>query len=188
MGQFFSAVEGDRLTGSMDSYVMAGSSTSFIKDDKGRLRRMSMIGDNAYCGVCKTVGRIIRGAPCDFGARLYEGGLFQAVGSDRVVCNCDTKPAIIAAYGTDWIVFDTPNSPRTSSVAQNLASASAPSPAQSYDELIVLQDERGNPIAGLRYRITTEAGDIYEGVSNAKGETTRVSSNKPIYMDIELVV
>ena len=50
-----------------------------------------------------------------------------------------------------------------------------------YDEMFVIKDTLGNPVAGFAYKITTDEGRIYRGVTNEKGETLRVhTGNKPV--------
>ena len=44
------------------------------------------------------------------------------------------------------------------------------------DEMFVLKDKDGNPIPNFKYRIERSDGEKYFGTTNAKGETTRVST------------
>ena len=44
------------------------------------------------------------------------------------------------------------------------------------DEMYILKDKVGNPVAGFRYKIVNAAGDIFYGVTDAKGQTDRVFS------------
>ena len=50
----------------------------------------------------------------------------------------------------------------------------------------VFYEHTGRPAAGLRYRITTATGQVYEGVTNAHGRTISIDSDKD--EDIELEV
>lgn len=44
------------------------------------------------------------------------------------------------------------------------------------DEMFVLKNSSGAPIAGFKYKIIDNDGNIFYGVTNAKGETDRVLS------------
>ncbi|PNK60263.1 hypothetical protein [Psychrobacter sp. FDAARGOS_221] len=50
-----------------------------------------------------------------------------------------------------------------------------------YDEMFVIQDESGWPVAGYAYKIVTAEGDLYRGYTNERGETVRVTTgNRPV--------
>lgn len=55
-----------------------------------------------------------------------------------------------------------------------------------YDEMFVVQDTLGNPVQGYVYKITTDEGKVYRGVTNEKGETIRVyTGNKAVGLILE---
>lgn len=59
-------------------------------------------------------------------------------------------------------------------------------PQDPYDEMYVITDSGGNPISGFAYKITTDDGRVYRGVTNEKGETIRVgTANKAVGLTIE---
>ena len=59
-------------------------------------------------------------------------------------------------------------------------------PQDPYDEMYVITDGNGNPVSGFAYKITTDDGKIYRGITNEKGETIRVgTANKAIGLTIE---
>ncbi|GJH27409.1 hypothetical protein [Caballeronia novacaledonica] len=186
MGQYFSAVEGDPLSGSSDSYVMSsGANAVFI--DEGN-RTMAFVGGSAYCGKCKSIGTIIGGSGCSDSARLYDEmtGRRQAVAGDFVQCQCTTRPTILARYGRYWIIEDIP---RTYGYAQTSeASWLSGNDASGFDEMIVLCDEDGNPVPNQRFRITTADGSAQDGTTNDAGETVRVRTNAPMSIEIELLI
>ncbi|MGW8463811.1 PAAR domain-containing protein [Pseudomonas sp. CLCA07] len=47
-----------------------------------------------------------------------------------------------------------------------------------FNDFFVLRDEEGNPIANYGYRLETESGEVYEGVTDANGHTKDVSTGK----------
>lgn len=49
-------------------------------------------------------------------------------------------------------------------------------PQDPYNEMFVLKDPKGNPVAGFAYKIISGDGTVFRGVSNEKGETIRLSS------------
>lgn len=56
---------------------------------------------------------------------------------------------------------------------------------QIYNEMFVVQDTLGNPVEGYSYKITTDEGKVYRGVTNKKGETIRVyTGNKSVGLTI----
>lgn len=48
-------------------------------------------------------------------------------------------------------------------------------------------DEDGYPVANQRYKITEENGWIHEGMTNEAGETSRIGTDAPSKLIIELV-
>ncbi|SFW49443.1 Zn-binding Pro-Ala-Ala-Arg (PAAR) domain-containing protein, incolved in TypeVI secretion [Pseudomonas sp. NFACC19-2] len=47
-----------------------------------------------------------------------------------------------------------------------------------FDEFFVLQDEEGNPVSNYRYRIETDSGELYEGITDNAGRTKIISTGK----------
>jgi hypothetical protein len=184
MGTYFSAVEGDPLSSAPDSYVMSSGSNTFFDEDGHR--SMAFVGGDAYCGKCKSIGKIIGGSGCSDSARAYDvpTGRRQAVAGDFVQCQCSMRPVILVRYGTGWVINDT-----WGSHAQALGSStqwSQEGRASDFDELIVLHDEQGNPVAGLRYKLTTDDGQVFQGVTDERGATQRVYSDRQVGIVVEL--
>ncbi|VXC25209.1 conserved hypothetical protein [Burkholderia sp. 8Y] len=186
MGHYFSAVEGDPLSTSPDSYVMSSGMSAFFCDEGNRT--MAFIGGNAYCGKCKSIGTIIGGSGCSDGARLYDipSGRRQAVAGDFVRCKCDTRPVILPRYGRGWIIEDTSGSYAHAQSAG--LSWSGGSETLAFDELIVLVDEDDNPIPNQRFRLRLGDGSTREGTTNEAGETVRVRTSVPMDIELEILV
>jgi type VI secretion system secreted protein VgrG len=49
-------------------------------------------------------------------------------------------------------------------------------PQDPFNEMFVVKDPKGLPVAGFAYKIVTGDGKVFRGVSNEKGETIRLSS------------
>ena len=47
-----------------------------------------------------------------------------------------------------------------------------------FNDFFVLRDDEGSPVANYGYRLETESGEIYEGVTDANGHTKAVSTGK----------
>lgn len=157
-GTYYAAVEGDPLTSGEGSRVYARDNAGTIEDGSGRPRRMAFIGDDAYCARCKSTGSITYGVNIRNGGRMLDlvnGGRYQAVGGDIVLCKCADHPRIIATYGTSWSIVDRGEDSRvavTKAPAQNLTydeqvSASVPCVSlEGYPYLIETAD--GKTVCG----------------------------------------
>lgn len=109
MGVFYAAVDGDPLTSHPNSYVIAGPGrhAATVVGEDGKTRSLVYIGDSAWCGACRSFGRIVGGAGVSDNRRMIDltgGGRRQAVGEDQVLCKCQTLPRIIALHGRRWQV------------------------------------------------------------------------------------
>ncbi|MBU6956150.1 PAAR domain-containing protein [Pseudomonas sp. CVAP len=51
-----------------------------------------------------------------------------------------------------------------------------------FNDFFVLRDDEGNPIANYGYRIETETGEVYEGVTDSMGHTKCVNTGKSSQM------
>ncbi|MDO5543983.1 MAG: DUF2345 domain-containing protein [Acinetobacter sp.] len=49
-------------------------------------------------------------------------------------------------------------------------------PQDPFNEMFILKDPKGIPVAGFSYKIVTGDGKVFRGISNEKGETIRLSS------------
>lgn len=174
---FYSAVVGDPLDSGKESYVIGGKGESIpIDDESGRSRDMAFIGDSAYCGACGSVGVIVGGARVGDHHRFIDSTddkRQQAVGGDQVQCKCPTRPHILAVYGRQWYIEDDGYLPLQSP---------APSPVRDdiHDEQYVLTDLACRPLSNVRYRIVANNGQVFEGTTNASGETQRVATERTI--------
>ncbi|MGO2444878.1 MAG: DUF2345 domain-containing protein, partial [Psychrobacter sp.] len=49
-------------------------------------------------------------------------------------------------------------------------------PEDPYNEMYIVKDTLGNPVEGFAYKIETDEGKVYRGVTNEKGETIRIGT------------
>lgn len=88
---------------------------------------------------------------------------------------------ILSGCSTDSIVSS------SAIPSNNLKQSTNIVPAEEiYDEMYVVKDTLGNPVQGYAYKITTDEGEVYRGVTNEKGETIRVyTGNKAVGLILE---
>jgi hypothetical protein len=145
---------------------------------------MALLGDDAWCAVCKTLGKIARGANLQDTRRVLDvvsGGRYQAVGGDMVLCNCARPPRIVAVNARHYTIMD------------NGADQYAPSDFRQhntphvYDEQYVLRDmSTTRPLANIRYRVRTATGITFEGITDAQGRTQRVTTDGAETLKLEV--
>jgi hypothetical protein len=182
MREYFSAVEGDPLSSSPDSHVLA-SGVDMIFLDQGN-RSMAFIGGDAYCGKCKTVGKIIGGSGCSESARLLNEPTDQrqAVAGDFVRCQCDTMPTILAWYGKGWVIEDSYGGATSShaKVINTSATTRNSNTSSIYDQCVMLFDSvTRSPLRNIQYRFMNGDVVVAEGFTDATGTTQRVSHVEP---------
>jgi hypothetical protein len=144
---------------------------------------IATLGMSTYCSACEQTGYI---APR---GRRHAGtgpnGKPWALSGDINICGCSPHPVFYA----DRKMYQSFTSHADAHVQPNrgLNSFSADKDLP-YDELIVLQDEEGNPVAGVHYKLMVDDGRVFEGVTDRRGATQRVYADKPIGIVVELVV
>lgn len=186
MGVFYAAVDGDPLTSHPDSYVIArpGIHSASVVGRDGKTRSLVYIGDSAWCGACRSVGRIVGGSGISEQRRMIDlagSGRRQAVGEDQVICKCPTLPRIIPVHGKRWKVVD-------ADVAAPLPVMSAPYVHKPvvFDEQFTLIDAYGIPMAGVYYTVKLPSGEVRHGIADALGQTLRFQTQDAQYITVYL--
>ncbi|MFC4705423.1 PAAR domain-containing protein [Paraburkholderia caffeinitolerans] len=133
-------------------------------------RPLTFIGAKVLCPVCKSTGVIGWKGPHRSATMM---GKQQALDGDICICKCDPPPVMIASQDTAWHEF----------AAHELE----PAHAATYDEQFTLMDDASRPLANVRYRIVTESGQVYTGITNAAGQTRRVTTNETSRLKLQLV-
>ncbi|WP_250500965.1 hypothetical protein [Caballeronia sp. GAWG1-5s-s] len=171
MSIYYPALDGDPLTTGDGSYLIAKHFWG-TNDAGAGPKRMVVIGDEAYCSVCRCIGEVTYGAPLAEGRRINCMGRPNAVGGDRVVCNCAENPRISEQSRRTFTIVDNGGSPF---MAQSAAGASMASVAKAYDQQFVLRDaETGRGLSGVAYRIIANGATIASGMTDGEGRTRRV--------------
>ncbi|CAG9201578.1 conserved hypothetical protein [Paraburkholderia tropica] len=179
MAIHYAAVAGDPLDSGPGSYVLDyGRHDSVIEGPDGLLRNMALLGDGAYCSRCDSVGHIIGGAAVkDDNRMLFEQyGRRQAVGEDYVACRCSVHPRIVATFGRNWELVDwiaETTAARYGSSDRNFDNGAS----RGYNERYRIKGGDGQALAGIRYRIVTDWGRVFTGITNTAGETDRIATN-----------
>lgn len=154
--------------------VLGGSSSWYASNGQTLARR----NDLATCGNCKGAFPILGTADT-----WLDHGLPTVRHLDRVLCPCGKNRVL---SGNHEFLFTSEGAPSSSSSVT--AGAPAHSALSGFNELIVLRDEDGHPIANQRFRIRSADGDVYEGMTTDAGETVRVRTGAAVQLDIELLV
>ncbi|WP_416049624.1 PAAR domain-containing protein [Cupriavidus basilensis] len=179
------ACVGDRL--SPDGVILPYDGPVFTIGD-GAGHQVALIGGQAYCEACKSTGIIAKaGGP----SRISFMGETAADG-DIVLCKCPTHPSIIATLAGETWCDDEAESAGMASVQEAIAGTSdftaAPFFASNprYDQQVQLLDEEsGQPLARRRYRLTGDGGSI-EARTDDSGMTERISSDTAATMTLEI--
>ncbi|CAM2173785.1 PAAR motif-containing protein [Paraburkholderia sacchari] len=171
MTVYYAIVEGDPLDNGSDSRVIGGSDHSIIEDQHGRPRRQTHLGQEAWCGVCKSFGPILAGAGIKEDLRGWDGRLkaFEAVSGDIVLCKCERHPRVVAVYARSCTYEDYESG--GFAVAPSIRSASAP--CATYDEQFTLTDSEGRALADTYYTVCLPDGKLIRGTTDASGRTSR---------------
>jgi hypothetical protein len=146
---------------------------------------IATLGMKTYCTTCKREGFIAPKGPRRKGTA--PNGKEWALSGDVNICGCNPAPVFYAERG--MMVTLAPHEIEAWRQAAGLPPLEKSVDVyREYAELIVLKDEQGHPVADQRYRITTADGRTFDGVTNGAGETTKVRSDGPIQLTIELLV
>lgn len=141
----------------------------------------ALIGGQAYCEACKSVGTIAKAG----GSRRMNFMGEVALDGDLVLCKCPAPQRIVATLAGNAWYEDMGGGNGTSaavSPAQSIFAASSP----CYDQQIqILNEDTGQPLARVRYRLRGDAG-TFEGRTDANGMTERVASDGAATVTLEI--
>ena len=184
MTVYYAIVEGDPLDNGSDSRVIGGSDHSTIEDQHGRLRRQTHLGQEAWCGLCKTFGPILAGAGIKESLRGWDDRLkaFEAVSGDIVLCKCERHPRVVAVYARSCTYED--YSGDVSAVRAPISSASVPHAA--YDEQFTLRDSEGRVLAETYYTVCLADSKLIHGITDGAGRTARHATDGAQYIRLYL--
>ncbi|QCP53705.1 PAAR domain-containing protein [Trinickia violacea] len=172
MSIFFAAVEDDPLDSG--GRVIEGGSCGTVKGEDGRHRKLTFLGQQAWCSKCNTAGVIVAAAGSPDKKRLYDRqrGRRQALGGDLVLCKCERHPRIIPVYGRKFKVTD--DNDNAGSVPGVVTAATTSMTV--YDDRFILRDTEGRSLAYTAYALRRETGTFEYGETDEKGHTHLLSS------------
>ena len=161
------AVVGDRLEYGGEILPYAGP--VFTVGNAGR--QVALIGGQAYCEACKSIGIIAKtGGP----RRLNFMGE-TAADRDVVVCNCPTPPQIVARLSGESWCDDMAESMSTAASGRTVSGAGASVVKDTFDEQIRAVGRGASD--GYPYFIETADGRTFRGRVKDDGHLPRVHTD-----------
>ncbi|NTX27435.1 hypothetical protein HT746_09900 [Burkholderia pyrrocinia] len=137
-----------------------------------------------YCTACEQEGYVAPEGPRLPGTAT--NGQPWALSGDINVCGCNPSPVFYAERGMRMIVSDQQVGAPVGLGRNHAHSTSATN--DEHDEQYVLCDEqRGQPLARVRYRIHTTSGRIFSGVTDFEGNTQRVTTRRAEKLRLEVM-
>ncbi len=142
------------------------------------------VGDATACGDAITVGIptiLINGMPiAHLGSATAHGGVI-ITGSGNVLVGSSGGGAPMSPVGALQIGGAIAAVAATvHTLAESLGEALG-----LFDEQFVIRDAEGEPLANLPYKITTESGQVYRGITDEQGQTLRISTERQENLRIE---
>ncbi|MBN3790064.1 PAAR domain-containing protein [Burkholderia sp. Ac-20353] len=173
---FYAVVEDDPLDSG--GYVVDGGKCGTIAGDDGKLRRITFVGQRAWCSTCESIGTIeaAPGAPNKKRLRDFtSAGRVQALSGDWVRCRCERPPRINSRYGRKWKIDERePDTGISAAVAATSGTQATAPPA--YNDRFVLRDAAGNPLSYTRYALQRDTGAFEYGTTDELGQTHLLAS------------
>lgn len=149
MAIFYGVVEGDSLDSG--GRVIDGAPGFSVEGEDGRHRRMTFLGQHAWCDVCESAGKIVAALGSPDTHRMLDltsGHRRQALGGDLVLCKCKRHPRIVAVHARSMKIIDDGGGRATGLVAASTTTSAAPRPVSlpSFDDRFVLGDHTGKSV------------------------------------------
>lgn len=166
------AVVGDTLLNGGTILPYAGPACTF--GNAGH--QVALIGGQAYCEVCKSVGIITKAG----GPRRMNFMGEVALDGDEVLCKCPHPQRIVAVLaGEAWYEDGggreiAPH--RTNSDLANSVTTSATA-STIYDEQFQLKDRQGNLLSDTYYTVRLPTGALKHGTTDLLGRTERIRTD-----------
>lgn len=166
------AVVGDTLLNGGTVLSYAGPACTF--GNAGH--QVALIGGQAYCEVCKSVGIITKAG----GPRRMNFMGEVALDADEVLCKCLHPKRIVAvlageAWYEDGSGSEIERKRANSDLANSVPTTAAVSPI--YDEQFLLKDRQGNVLSDTYYTVGLPNGAIKHGTTDLLGRTERIRTD-----------
>lgn len=166
------AVVGDTLLNGGTVLSYAGPACTF--GNAGH--QVALIGGQAYCEMCKSVGIITKAG----GPRRMNFMGEVALDGDEVLCRCLHPKRIVAvlageAWYEDGSGSEIERQRANSDLANSVPTTAAVSPI--YDEQFLLKDRQGNVLSDTYYTVGLPNGAIKHGTTDLLGRTERIRTD-----------
>ncbi|MGN8088874.1 PAAR domain-containing protein [Ralstonia sp. 22086] len=166
------AVVGDTLLNGGTVLSYAGPACTF--GNAGH--QVALIGGQAYCEMCKSVGIITKAG----GPRRMNFMGEVALDGDEVLCKCLHPKRIVAvlageAWYEDGSGSEIERQRANSDLANSVRTTAAVSPI--YDEQFLLKDRQGNVLSDTYYTVGLPNGAIKLGTTDLLGRTERIRTD-----------
>jgi len=173
---FYAVVEDDPLDSG--GYVLDGGKCGTIVGDDGKRRRITFVGQRAWCSACESIGTIeaAHGAPSKKRLRDFtSAGRVQALSNDWVRCRCERPPRIVSRYGRQWKIDASDYDFRMESevVATDAVTVTT---QFVYNDRFILRDTTGAPLSDVAYALQRDTGAFEYGRTDARGQTHLLAS------------
>lgn len=164
--EYYYICKGDKTT--HGGTVLEGDESSVVEG-----RPIARVGDKVLCPRCKRVTTIIQGDS----AFIVSG---RAIAYEGCATSCGAK--LISSqrlFGREE--FDVSET----ATAQEIPEAD--NRIQKYHEFFIIHDHLDQPKPNVMYRITTEDGEVFEGLTDHQGRTEEVWTKEPMAIYIEIL-
>ena len=147
--------------------VISASSNSSINGVK-----IALEGDVIFCPACKSQGKILCVEP-----RIPEScnGKKVALENDICQCACPNPPRLVANQSLKCQNLGGDDGDGTAAPAQTSA---APENSDLLASFLVVAEDTGLPLPGIRYRIVLPDGSSRQGVTDADGRTMALTAHE----------
>lgn len=171
---FYAAVEDDPLDSG--GRVIEGGECGAVKGEDGQRRRLTFLGQQAWCEKCESTGTIVAAPGSPDKKRLYDRSRArqQALGGDLVLCKCTHHPRIVPVYGRKWKIIQDNES--TGHAAGPITAVGTMAMAVAYDDRFILKDADGRALAYTAYALRRHTGTFEYGETDGRGRTHLLSS------------
>ncbi|HDV6324119.1 TPA: hypothetical protein RJR39_000149 [Burkholderia cenocepacia] len=173
---FYAVVEDDPLDSG--GYVLDGGKCGTIVGDDGKRRKITFVGQRAWCSTCESVGTIeaAPGAPSEKRLRDFtSAGRVQALSNDWVRCRCEHPPRIISRYGRKWKIDASNCDLRMASELVTTDRLTATTQLV-YNDCFILRDATGAPLSDVAYALQRDTGAFEYGRTDTRGQTHLLAS------------
>ena len=169
--------KGDRAG---EAVIVEGLDTVTCSNPPPRVQ-IATLDMKTYCPACKREGYIAPQGPRWPGTG--PNGKRWALSGDLNVRGCNPPPIFYAERGMRMI-FTADEIAILNGHKPGAAHLSFASSDAVHDERFTLLDDAHRPLVNVRYRIVTDAGQIFAGTTDAAGQTSRIVTDASAYLEI----